>query len=279
MVAAIGGLARRGILVRGGACIEAAAKVDDVIFDKTGTVTEGRFEIIGIVAEDGSEDEVLALAAAAEGGSDHVLGAGDRRGSAAARPAYTPPARDARVLPGTRRGMPTRRASRARRQRSLSRRKRHSGSLRLAMERDRLYGATAVLVAAETAIAGAILLRDRVRQGACRQCDRSNSSTSRLQVMLTGDRRRAAEAIAREIRHCARGGGVAPGAKARTGPAAHVAQGRNVAMVGDGINDAPALWLPRTSASQSPAPATSPPKRPTSSICGHSLEKLPSCSR
>ena len=50
MVAAIGGLARRGILVRSGSILELAAKVDTVIFDKTGTVTEGQFEIIRIIA-------------------------------------------------------------------------------------------------------------------------------------------------------------------------------------------------------------------------------------
>ena len=63
MVAAIGGLARRGILVRGGSVIEAAARVDGIVFDKTGTLTEGRFTIIDIAAEDCSEDELLALAA------------------------------------------------------------------------------------------------------------------------------------------------------------------------------------------------------------------------
>ena len=73
MVAAIGGLARRGILVRGGTVLEQAAEVDTIVFDKTGTLTEGRFEVVRIVALDREEDAVLALAAAAESGSDHVL--------------------------------------------------------------------------------------------------------------------------------------------------------------------------------------------------------------
>src|SRR6202171_2085634 len=73
MVAAIGGLARRGILVRGGTILELAAKVDTVVFDKTGTVTEGQFEIVRIIALDRDESDLLGLAAAAERGSDHML--------------------------------------------------------------------------------------------------------------------------------------------------------------------------------------------------------------
>src|SRR5579862_1393326 len=73
MVAAIGGLARRGILVRGGTVLQNAAKIDAVVFDKTGTVTEGRFEIVKIIAVDRDETDLLGLAAAAERGSDHML--------------------------------------------------------------------------------------------------------------------------------------------------------------------------------------------------------------
>src|SRR6516225_3299980 len=73
MVAAIGGVARRGILVRGAAVLERAACVDTVVFDKTGTLTEGQFEITEIVGLDRGQPEVLALAAAAEQASDHPL--------------------------------------------------------------------------------------------------------------------------------------------------------------------------------------------------------------
>lgn len=99
MVAAIGGLARRGILVRGGNVLQQAAQVDTVVFDKTGTVTEGRFEIVRILPLDRDEDALLALAAAAERASDHMLARviveeAARRGLAVAEP------EEARVLPG-----------------------------------------------------------------------------------------------------------------------------------------------------------------------------------
>ena len=73
MVSAIGGLARRGILVRGGTVLQQAAKVDTVVFDKTGTITSGEFEIVRVIALAGTETDVIRLAAAAESGSDHVL--------------------------------------------------------------------------------------------------------------------------------------------------------------------------------------------------------------
>src|SRR5580700_6324204 len=81
MVAAIGGLARRGILVRSGSILELASKVDTIVFDKTGTITEGRFEVLRVMpagaSEPGvtrrSEADLLRLCAAAESGSDHVL--------------------------------------------------------------------------------------------------------------------------------------------------------------------------------------------------------------
>src|SRR5580658_7355696 len=72
MVAAIGGLARRGILVRGGTVLQLAAKIDTVLFDKTGTITTGHFEIVRVTALSGTEADVLSLAAAAESGSDHL---------------------------------------------------------------------------------------------------------------------------------------------------------------------------------------------------------------
>src|SRR5436190_1949238 len=164
MVAAIGGLARRGILVRSGSILELAAKVDTVIFDKTGTVTEGQFEIIRIIALDRDENELLGLAAAAERGSDHML-ARVIVEQARARKVRIPPAGEASVLPG--RGAECTIGTRVIRAGNAAFLAEHGveNTDSLLAEADRL-GATAVLVAEGSRLAGAILLRDRLREGA-----------------------------------------------------------------------------------------------------------------
>jgi Cu+-exporting ATPase len=239
MVAAIGGLARRGILVRGGAIIQLASKVDVVMFDKTGTVTEGRFEIIRILAPEGGEDEVLRLAAIAERGSDHVL-ARVIVEEARSKGLSIPSVEDARVLPG--RGVECTWDSRVLRAGNAAYLAEHGvmGTAAALEEADRL-GATAVLVAEGTSLAGAILLRDRVRQGVKKAIHQLDHHLNIHEVvMLTGDRRRAAEVIAKELQ--------IPHVEAELLPEQKLerirhmaAHGHTVAMVGDGINDAPAL--------------------------------------
>ena len=238
MVAAVGGLARRGILVRGGAVLQNAAKVDSVFFDKTGTVTQGRFGIVKVAGVGHSESEVLALAAAAEYGSEHVLARAildeaRRRGVAIAQPD------EARVMPG--RGVEAKIAGRTILAGNAGFLAEHniSGLEPLLEEADR-YGATAVLVAENGLLVGNLLLRDRVREGARRAIhDLEHLEISRL-TMLTGDRKRAAEAIAREVGLHHVEAGLLPEEKLeRIRHAA--AHGHTIAMVGDGLNDAPAL--------------------------------------
>ncbi len=238
MVAAIGGLARRGILVRGASVLQLAAKVDTVVFDKTGTITEGRFEIVRVIGLDRPDDQLLALAAAAEQASDHplarvIVDESDHRH-------LTPPAiESAQVAPG--RGIEARLEGRVLRVGNAAFIGETGAQIpsRLLEDADSL-GATTVWVAVDDRIAGAVLLRDRVREGvqACIASLRE-IEIGRL-VMLTGDRRRAADAIAREAGIPDVEAGLLPEQKLDR-IRQLTSEGRTVGMVGDGINDAPAL--------------------------------------
>ncbi|MDP2999438.1 MAG: FtsH protease activity modulator HflK [Bryobacterales bacterium] len=273
MVAAIGGLARRGILVRGGAILQEAARVDTVVFDKTGTITEGRFEVIKILLDGAaSEEELLWLAHAAERGSDHALARVIVEESRRRGISEPPASEEARVIPG--RGAECSIQGRVIRAGNAQFFADHglSGE-HLLEEADRL-GATAVLVADGGRLAGAILLRDRLRGGA-RQAVQTLEKEIGIswQVMLTGDRRRAAEAIARET-------GI-PNVEAELLPEHKVdrirqliSQGRVVAMVGDGINDAPALAAAHVGVAVSGASDITAEAADVVYM-GRSLEKLP----
>jgi Cu+-exporting ATPase len=237
MVAAIGGLARRGILVRGGSELQRAAEVDTVIFDKTGTITEGEFEIVEIVALDRSENELLAIAAAAERASDHPLARIIER-EAVRRGLIAPAAESAQARPG--RGVECRIGGlmvRAGNAAFLAEAGIFTDSL---VERADRLGAAAVLISAGDSLAGAILLRDRLREGAREASAGLTELGITRQVMLTGDRPRVAEVMARQAGIPEWHAGLLP--EQKVDQIRQIASGqRKVAMIGDGINDAPAL--------------------------------------
>src|SRR5947199_339486 len=229
-----------GVLIKSAAALELLHRVDTVVFDKTGTLTVGRPVVTDVVPVGAaSEDEILALAAAVEQASEHPLGeaivarAKERGLALPPIPEFTTvPGRgidamatDGRVLLGNRTLMDARGID----VRLLAGRVRE-----LAAE-----GKTAVYLAFAGRLLGVIAAADVPKPDATRAV----AALKRLGVsvaMLTGDHRLTAEAIARQARLDRVLAEVLPGAKAREIRALQ-AEERRVAMVGDGINDAPAL--------------------------------------
>ncbi len=234
-----GAAARSGILFRDAEALERAQAAAVVAFDKTGTLTEGRPTVREVLALDGDEGRLLALAAAAQRGSEHplaraILLAAAERGVAVDSP------HDFRALPG--RGVEaTVGGSRSRvgSPRFLDELGLERAPLASRAEAHAAAGATGGGVAADERLLGAIAIGDRLRAGAATAVARLRARGITT-VLLTGDNRRAAAAVARERGIARVRAELGPEDKARE-VAALRAGGAGVAMVGDGVNDAPAL--------------------------------------
>ena len=232
--------ARRGLLVKGGAALEAIGGARTVAFDKTGTLTEGRPKVTDLVAVEGvSEAEVLRLAAAVEQGSAHPL-AHAILDAAAERGIAPPRATEGGAVPG--------KAVFA----TVEGRRVAVGSPRYAVEEGagglpaalaaraealEAEGKTAAVVLADGRLIGLVALRDEPRPDAAAGI----AALKRMgvaAVMLTGDNARTGAAIAGKLGLDVKAG-LLPEDKLREIAALKAAG--PVAMVGDGINDAPAL--------------------------------------
>ncbi len=239
--------ARRGVLFKNAAALEAAARIDTVVMDKTGTLTRGEPEVTDVEldpAADLSEREMLALAAAVERESEHPLAAAVVRhaalpGTAAA--GLTPPiAEGFRAIAG--RGAIARVGGRQVLVGNRALLAEHGVPVgALADRADELAGAgrTAVLVAVDGRAAAVIAMADAPRDTAAAAVAALHESGVRV-VMLTGDNEATARRIAAGLGIDDVIAGVLPSGKAAE-IAALQRQGRRVAMVGDGVNDAPAL--------------------------------------
>ena len=230
----IGGASKKGILVKGSNYLEALAKCDTMVFDKTGTLTKGEFCVSSIAPVNVTKEEVLRLAAAAESYSDHPIAQGLRRacGEDIDKEAVT----DVREYAGA--GVvavycgSTLHVGNARLMRRLG----------IEVNEEEAAGTT-VHAAKDGQYIGCIALADVVKDGASEAIGALKAVGSSRTVMLTGDRAAAAQSVAKQLGIDDVRAQLLPEDKVTAVEALldNMREGRTLAFVGDGINDAPVL--------------------------------------
>jgi Cd2+/Zn2+-exporting ATPase len=241
IVAALTAAAQRGVLVKGGEFIEAPARIRAVALDKTGTLTEGQPEVQVVVPLSGhTEDELLEIAAAVERRSEHPLAQAVVR-AALARGIRADAATGYQAIQGkgataTVNGKLIWVGS----HRLLEERGQETPEMHDQLERMERDGASVIVVGKNEHVCGFIGLSDRLRAGARDALDELRQAGVRHMVMLTGDNRGTAEVIGRQAGVDQVRSELLPEDKVAAVEEL-VRQYGHVAMVGDGINDAPAM--------------------------------------
>jgi len=228
-----------GVLVKNAEALERLEKVDTLVVDKTGTLTEGKPKVVAVEPFGMSEDELLRLAAAVEQSSQHPLATAVVAEAALRK---LPPANatdfDAPTGKGVIGTVDGRRVAIGK-PGYLSELGIDAALLADAAERHRRDGATAILVAVDGKAAGVIAIADPVKASTADALAQLKAEGIRV-IMLTGDNRTTAEAVARRLGIDEVEADVLPDQKSAV-VARLKAEGRVVAMAGDGVNDAPAL--------------------------------------
>ncbi len=235
--------ARAGVLVKGGAHLESLGLVRAIAFDKTGTLTEGRPRLTDVLTVDAaSEDELLGVAAAVEAQSDHPLATAIVQGVAARRSGLAPKevtnveavigygvrakVGDTEVVIG-KPGLFTRSGTLPR-------------SVAEAVDKLQGEGRTVMVVRSGSRFLGVLGVMDTPRESAGRVIAELHALGIERTIMLTGDNQRVAEAVAKQVGIRVSRGDLLP--EQKVAAVAELASSRSrVAMVGDGVNDAPAM--------------------------------------
>lgn len=237
IMSGVGRAAEFGVLVRDADALQRASTLDTLVFDKTGTLTEGKPQVVAVHTPGLAQEEALRLAAALEQGSSHPLA---RAILDKAESAVLPDISQFRTLRGLGvSGEAEGRALLLGNQALLNENGVDTSALESELNAQASQGATPVLLAVDGKAAALFAVRDPLRPDSVEALQRLHRAGYRL-VMLTGDNPTTANAIAKEAGIDEVIAGVLPDGKADAIKALQ-AQGRQVAMVGDGINDAPAL--------------------------------------
>lgn len=241
IVAAIAAAARQGVLIKGGAFVEIPGRLQAIAFDKTGTLTEGKPDVVSVIPLDGhTESELLVRIASLEAQSEHPLGKAILA-YAQQRNVRIRPVEDYRIIPG--------KGATARfdgqlfwlgSHRYLEERGQETEEVHAKLEAMSQGGVTVVIVGNERHVCGYIALADRVRSSTLKAIEALRALAINHIVMLTGDNTPTALAIAQasgidEIR-----ADLLPADKVAAIETLALQYG-SVAMVGDGVNDAPAM--------------------------------------
>lgn len=233
--------AENGILIKSGVALEGAHKINTVVFDKTGTITEGKPKVTDIITKGLSEDELLRYASSAEKGSEHPLGeaivvAGVERGlelfeiesfKSVPGEGIVTLINDKNILIGNNKLMKNNNID--------------INSVENDVKLLASQGKTPMYMVIDGTLAGVIAVADTLKANSKKAVEALHKLGIEV-VMLTGDNEKTAQAIAKEVRIDKVVSDVLPGDKANEVKRLQD-EGKNVAMVGDGINDAPALAM------------------------------------
>lgn len=232
--------AMAGVLIKNAEALEILEKVDTLLVDKTGTLTEGKPRLASIVSANGMEESgLLRLAASLERGSEHPLASAIVSGSQE-RGLKLVEAREFRSITGKGvMGLVDGRKVALGNRRLLDDLGINPGDLRDKAEQMRRDGQTVMFVTVENSLAGLVSVADPIKRSTQEAIQLLHKDKIRI-VMLTGDSRTTAEAVARKLGIDEVEAEVLPEQKGEVVKRLQ-AQGRVVAMAGDGINDAPAL--------------------------------------
>jgi Cd2+/Zn2+-exporting ATPase len=241
IVAALAGATRRGVLIKGGQFVEAPARLKAIALDKTGTITEGTPQVVGVVPFDShSEKELLERAAGLDARSTHPLAqaivAHARKAGVTVQPAENVEAIPGKGATGLVHGKPYWIGS----HRLLEERKQETSEVHEKIEAMTQEGRSVVVIGNDRHVCGFIVLADRIRSTTPLALAELKKLGIQRLIMLSGDNRATAERIASDLALDEVKSELLPDEKVKVIERL-VSEWGQVAMVGDGINDAPSL--------------------------------------